>query len=256
MHHPVVFSFLLIICPIVVGEASLGSAKFALKMKTRYNIPVFQEKSRNKAYMAESAIGHIKKRLYKEMDLKKKDKAPQPKNWIDVLPRVVKQWNSEFVPNTRIRRSDMTEKKYYKVLSEKMGVSDIEDLFNSASMPETQIPSDLRDKIFRFEVGQCVLLASYVDPDLTSKERANLKGARDFRFSPKKRYVAERKLRSTHTLSYVPVYRLKGLPRYYYASELVPFSPSQAIRERRSSPSSSSSSQHHENRDSGSGSEA
>jgi hypothetical protein len=153
--------------------------------------------------------------------------------WLHLLPGIIRQYNNGFVSGTTVRRMDVNAQNYLKLLEQLQSSDDPTLLFNIGTT--THYPKPLEKLIWRYKIGQKVLLARRVDYTLKNKsnfEKPSLVGS----YGPEVYTVTERAGKNNWKLFICPVYRLSGLTSWFYESEIKPalFAEPKLRRKRRS----------------------
>jgi hypothetical protein len=140
--------------------------------------------------------------------------------WVTLIPDLEKDYNSQFVSGTTLRRRDIDQHNYMSLLQQLFQSDDPAMLFNVSN---TDVyPSPIAKMVWKYDVGDRVMLARRVDYDLKGKhyfEKPSVVGS----FGPDVRTIVRRVAKHSWKLFICPVYELSGLPHaYFYDSELTP----------------------------------
>lgn len=187
---------------------------FKNEISHKYGFRWFFLKKGSKSFLAERYIRFVKEKL--SQALLKKD----TNNWLQFVPDLVKEYNSQLIEGTSYRRRAVTQKNFYHFLSQVLKVKDPELEFNSSRAGPFEQES-WNKKIFKFELGQKVLLAQKAN----WKNKANFfaKPSVEGGFSTSTYTISARQLRKTKGLrDFVAVYSLRemGPSIHFYDSEL------------------------------------
>jgi hypothetical protein len=216
-------------------EAAVKSEKFKRRLLSAYGISTHHIVSRNKAYLAENGIHYVKKQIGMKIA------ATGDRRWIGpVLQTIVENYNNQKIPNTTFRRDGVTRRNTLKFLSQKYKLKYPSLLFNSATI----LGSDFKSKkwkknIFRFDIGDKVLLAKkvYFKEELKKKSRRNGEDSAAFKpyarnkfltsaqflkpsltggYSDRVYTIKSRYLKSNLNYFWAILYRLKELPQLQF----------------------------------------
>lgn len=221
-------------------ESAITSSKFRDLLQNEYGVKVFFLKSRSKAYLAELAVAYIKKRIAMKVE------ASGNKRWIgNILQNIIRHYNEQNVPGTKFKRGSITRKNTELFLRAKLKTKNPTLTFNASTLkPSSLRSSEWRDKLFKFQVGDEVLVLkkakiygnneiddSYVkkkskindDPTYRPtnksvskkgvfKDKSTLKGS----YSRKSFTIAERTLKSSNQWFWTAVYKLEEREGFFY----------------------------------------
>lgn len=147
-------------------------------------------------------------------------RAAGDKRWLRLLPDLTKNHNEQFVTGTNVRRIDVNNENYLTLLEQKYKTEDPSLMFNLGTT--TSYPKPLEKLVWRYEVGQKVLLARRVDYTLVGRsnfEKPSLTGS----FGPNVYTVTSRAGKNTLGFFIAPVYRLSSLDNtWIYERDLRP----------------------------------
>lgn len=139
--------------------------------------------------------------------------------WAVHLPGILADYNRSLIKGTDVRRADVNQDNYLRLVGKLYRSTEPSMLFN---MAETfRHPSALARYLWRYSVGDKVLLARRVDYDLRGKtyfEKPSVAGT----FGPKVYTVTECRTKLNSAFFLCPVYSLSSLTGLYYESELSP----------------------------------
>lgn len=140
-----------------------------------------------------------------------------------LVPAFVKYHNSQNVTNTNVKRSSVDKHNYVGLLSEIFKIDSPTMLFNISATED--YPDPLAKLIFRYEIGDLVLIARRADFTLTDNkshfEKVSAVGA----FGDRVHVISRRMGKHNSNLWITPVYQVSDIPgAWWYTSELVPAS--------------------------------
>lgn len=190
------------------------SQNFRDEIMQKYGLQWHFLKKGSKSYLAERYIRFVKEKLSQAMMKKNTNK------WIQFVPALVKEYNSEIIEGTRYRRQAVTSKNFNHFLQQLFRTDDADLMFNSSKAgPFAQ--ESWNKKIFKYHLGQKVLLSQKANWKNPSKifDKPSVKGG----FTTKSYTISGRQLRKTKGLKdYIAVYSLKemGHSLHFYESEL------------------------------------
>jgi hypothetical protein len=214
-------------------ESALHSARFIERLRTELGINAQFLQVKNKAYAAELALRWMKVRLTRAMIAK------GTRCWTALVDPIVRSHNVERVPGTRYRRVDVNNNSWLEVAAQKLEadsrrggggpMEDVTTAFNTGTTSESQIPEAWRKRLFKFRVGDRVLLSRRSDYRETNKTfpKPSVEGA----FGSDTYTVIGAYLRNTRTLEKVSVYKIRSdaskrtVPGFYYDNELLKLPP-------------------------------
>jgi hypothetical protein len=139
--------------------------------------------------------------------------------WVVHLPGILADHNAQLIKGTRIRRNSVDQNNYLDLVGKLYKSTEPSMLFNMAE--PIRAPSKLARFLWRYAVGDRVMLARRVDYDLKDKtyfEKPSVKGA----FGPKVYTVTACRVKMNSAFFLNPVYQLSQLTGLYYESELSP----------------------------------
>ena len=188
-------------------------------LKRRYGISWIFLKNRSKAFKSERMIRFLKERLSMAL------RANEDGQWVHLLDGICRQYNASFIPGTKIRRSQVDQHNYLRLL---------EQLYRSPEptmrfiMAETfRYPSRLARFLWDYKVGDKVLVARRSDHSLKDRhtfEKPSVVGS----FGPTVYRVTACLTKKNWKLFITPVYTVArlsdGTPLSgkYYPDELAP----------------------------------
>jgi hypothetical protein len=142
--------------------------------------------------------------------------------WIDKIDGILKNYNSQFVPGTNLRRDSITKDNFMTLLEQLTKSTDPTMLWNLSR--SHNFSPWMQNKIWRYSIGDKVLIAR--EADYTAKGQQTSKGGSFFKrsiegsYSPTVRVIKDLWLKdSRYFLS--AVYEIHGLSGLFYQSELV-----------------------------------
>jgi hypothetical protein len=139
--------------------------------------------------------------------------------WAVHLPGILSDHNAQLIKGTRIRRNSVDQNNYLSLVGKLYKSTEPSMLFNMAE--PFRAPSKLARFLWRYAVGDKVMLARRVDYDLKKKsyfEKPSVKGA----FGPKVYTVTACRVKMNSAFFLNPVYELSTLTGLYYQTELSP----------------------------------
>ena len=144
-------------------ESALTSKKFAAELKQKYGVRLVYLKKGSQAWAAEVAIRRLKEQTSAAMSLEEGIKS---RRWVDLIKNVAKHHNRQKSFDTSFKRSAIDKKNFYEFLNERYGVSDSKAVFNVARIDYRSIDPSVRSKVFKFQVGDKVLISKRSDVSL------------------------------------------------------------------------------------------
>jgi hypothetical protein len=190
------------------------SARFRNKIASTYGVRWFFLKKGHKSYLAERFVGFLKKKLGQALSLW------GGKNWLGYLAEAVEAYNNERVPGTSYKRKNVIRKNFNRFASQLLKEPKLDTRFSSFKAGPFK-NRDWNKRIFRFELGQKVLLARKAD--WSKKPYRFVKISELGGFGPSVYTVSGRQLRANKRFDrYIPVYSLKelGPSLHFYEREL------------------------------------
>jgi len=139
--------------------------------------------------------------------------------WVDHLPKILLDYNRKTIAGTKVRRSSVNQNNYLTLAGQLYNSTDPTMLFNMAE--SFRAPSGLARLLWRYAVGDKVLLSRRVDYDIKDKgyfEKPSVVGT----FGPKVYTVTACRTKLSGDLFLCPVYELSDLTGVFYESELSP----------------------------------
>jgi hypothetical protein len=197
------------------------SPKFKSRMVSYYGLRWYFLKKGSKSYLAERYIRFVKTKLSQAMLHKK------TKNWIQFIQPLVTEYNKQKVEGTTFRRQAIDKSNFSTFLSQLFRTDEPELLFNT-SHAGPFLQEKWNKQIFRFQIGQTVLLArranwKKVEGDSDKPAGAFMKASTVGGFSDKHFTISGRQLRKQKGLKdFVAVYSLAemGPSLHFYEQEL------------------------------------
>ena len=149
-------------------------------------------------------------------------RATGTKRWVDAAKVVVSDYNSQLIPNTQIVRSSVSKQNYMSLLEELFKTDEPTGLMNIAN--QSTFPSPIAKLLFRYSVGDWVLLARRADYTLKDKsvfEKPSERGS----FGPREYQIIDRRIKQSANYFITPVYALTSkqtgrLSSYFYDTEV------------------------------------
>lgn len=200
-------------------ETALTSLSFMRKMKKDFNINFMFLKSRSKSFLAERGIRTAKEALSIACSMNKS------KKWTEFIEPFLKSYNSKRIKGTTYKRSSVNRNNYMDFLRQVLKADDASIFFNVSSFSDKSLSGKNASKIWKFKVGEKVLLSQSADYTLDPKNfpKKSVTGAYP---SGVIYEVTSRKLKTTSDMFLTPVYEIKGpkgeMSGIYYQTELVP----------------------------------
>jgi hypothetical protein len=197
------------------------SPKFKTKMISAYGLRWYFLKKGSKSYLAERYIRFVKTKLSQAMLQKR------TKNWIQFVRPLVGEYNKQKIEGTTFRRQAVDKSNFSAFLSQLFRTDEPELLFNT-SHAGPFLQEKWNRQIFRFQVGQKVLLARQanwkkIEGDTDKKATVFLKASTVGGFGDQHFTVSGRQLRKQKGLKdFVAVYSLAemGPSLHFYEQEL------------------------------------
>ncbi len=179
------------------AEPVLVSERFARKMRRQYGIDFVYLRTRSKAAVAERMIRTVKTRLSTLMKLNATER------WLDFLVPTINQMNRQPATSDGLKRKDVTAENVERVVLENVGGAgavDLPSLRATASVSGTSLLEETANRVFKFDLGQAVLVSRKVlEPDRKFR-KASIEG----QFGEGRYVVAERRLARTRRMTMVP----------------------------------------------------
>ena len=214
-------------------DSAVTTDEFRKGIEDKYNLTWIFMKTMSKSAAAERAIRTIKTHMsmgLKAKQLLKPNKKIRRFNWTEMLPKFLAHFNSQPSPGTNVPRDEVNKMNYVKVLDSRLGL-DSTAVQNTLVHPPEVLgsPRNIK-KVFKFEVGDTVLLELGADFERTRSETDTRKLKKSFfekrsqigSFGQKPVKVTQRMLKSTKDLALIPVYRLEGYGKvWFYERQLV-----------------------------------
>lgn len=223
-------------------KSNHASAGLRARLKARYDVGWIFLKNRNKAYkvraqpppsapatpllssrlslspaQAERMIRFLKQRLSIA------ERASGDGRWAAHLPGILREYNGSRVKGTDVRRADVTQDNYLELLGKLRRTTEPSMLFNMTE--SLRAPSALSRYLWRYAVGDRVLLARRVDYDLRDRtyfEKPSVTGA----YGPRVLTVTACRTKLNADFFLCPVYALSSasgpMTGLFYESELSP----------------------------------
>ena len=199
-------------------DTVVTSKNFRNRIMTKYRVQWYFLKKGSKSYLAERYIGFVKTKLSQALE----SRLGETKNWIQFLPAILREYNSEKVKNTSYSRQSVSVDNFQHFLQQKFKTDDPETMFNGF-----KIGPFLNEKwnraIFKFRLGEKVLLARRANwKDAEQKSGVFSKHSTVGGFGPKEYTISGRQLRQTAKRKFVAVYSLEemGNSLHFYEAEL------------------------------------
>lgn len=206
-------------------ESALTSQKFSNRIMKIFGIKLVYLKAHVQAFQAENSIYTLKARTASVMKSRNEKFA-----WLEIMKEVVVNLNKQIIDGTKYRRIDVTPDNFMDFLAQKTGVKDATMLMNVGRL-DVEKDSHLQ-KVFRFKIGDKVLVTRAADTTVSKKEKMFRKTSTAGYYSDQV-FVIKETAMSLNVLSakkvFVQVYRIapidspktlvKGI---FYVEELTP----------------------------------
>jgi len=134
-------------------ESAVVSRTFQEEVSYLYGVRIFFLKARSKAYLAELAINYIKRHV--NMSLA----STQTKRWLEIIENVTSHYNEQKVPGTSFKRKSISRRNTEAFLVQKLRMKNPSLLFNSATVKPVHISGYWKKKIFKYDIGDSVLIS-------------------------------------------------------------------------------------------------
>jgi hypothetical protein len=199
---------------LISDRDAIASEKFRNMIKAKYKVSWSFLKSRGHAMKAERMVRYTKERLSEALA-----GDPENKNWIKFVPKIQNDYNSRFVTGCKgLRRKDVNKTNYLSALR---CLYRVEDPTVEFSVSDTANYSKrLADKLFKFDIGDRVVLArraAYIKGEKATRfEKPSVKG----RFGPSTYLVVGRRMKHNKNFFVSAAYRLSGLSGLFYGEEI------------------------------------
>lgn len=137
--------------------------------------------------------------------------------WWTLLNGIVSDYNSKFIPGTRLKRSSVHKYNFMECLSQLYKSKDPTMLFHVSA--GRNFSAKTRRRIFAFKVGARVLVRSDANYKLrqSTLSKRSVTGA----YGRRSYVVSEQILKSCSDLYLTPCYKLTGLTGVFYQQELI-----------------------------------
>ena len=193
------------------------SLNFRDRIEKDFGVKWYFLKKGHKAYLAERYIGFVKTKLSQAL-LHKGEK-----NWVQFVQPLVEEYNREKIAGTSYRRQAINRGTFNHFLSQLWKSEEPELKFNGFKAGPFA-SADWNRKIFKFDLGQKVLLARRANwKEADEKLKTFTKISSEGGFGPTPYTISGRQLRSSKNYKhFVPVYSLDelGPSLHFYTSEL------------------------------------
>ena len=144
-------------------ESALTSKRFATELRQKHGVRLVYLKKGSQAWAAEVAIRRLKEQTSAAMSMQEGIKS---RRWVDLIRNVTKHHNRQKSFGTSFRRNAIDKKNFYEFLNERFGVDDSKAVFNVAKVDYRSIDPSIRSKVFKFQVGDRVLISKKADVSL------------------------------------------------------------------------------------------
>ncbi len=181
-------------------ERSIMSKKFQESVKKNYGATVYSLPLRHKSFQAERFIRTVKQHLSMAVEARKADGDKEYKNWVRLLPSVLRELNRKFIKGTRFRRNVVDDSNFEELLDAIYGPNSF-SLWNTRVIDCRSIKSKKwKAKIWKFALGQKVLVRRKTLGRLNLSYKASVEGG----YSSEPREVERRYLKSSGPSSVTP----------------------------------------------------
>jgi hypothetical protein len=144
-------------------------------------------------------------------------KANSTKRWVRFIEELCSHYNSQIVPGTTMKRSQIHSGNYMRFLNQLYRTSDASLYFNSFSLGA--FSKDMGAKLFKFNIGDKVLLS--IKANWKLKKGAFSKPSVEGNFGEEVFRVVSRSLKHSSKFFITPCYELSNISGLFYESELV-----------------------------------
>lgn len=201
----------------VSDRDSVITKSFRDWVKTEFNISWIFLYNRSKSFRAESMISYLKNRLAVAL------KTSDTKRWIDILPLIIRDYNSRYIKGTKIKRGSVNKDNYMDFLARKYKTDRPGLMLNL--LTANKFLKSFEDKLFKFQIGQTVLVRS--DSNYSSQKKTFKKKSLEGSFDSEIFVVVRKLLKASGRLFVTPVYKIQGkksglLKSLFYETDLVP----------------------------------
>ena len=140
-------------------EPSLVSRAFRERMAEERDVSFVFLSRKSKSYMAEGMISWTKKAIAKATEMRRREGDPKFRNWVSLLPNIIKTFNERPARGTSFRRKDVDHVNFEKFLNEVFKTRDATMSRNTGTLDADSIGSrKWVSRLFRFSVGERVLV--------------------------------------------------------------------------------------------------
>jgi hypothetical protein len=188
----------------------VASKQFAKMIYEKYRVRWGYLKNRSKAYLAERRLSYVKTKLTELMQ------ANNSNNWIQYLPTICLDYNSQIIKGTKLRRMDITSTNYLTYVNQLYRQSDASMYFNSFSMGK--FSPEMARRVFRYSVGQRVYLSRAAN--WQQKKSIFSKPSVVGSFGPEIFTVKERSLKHDNRWLLAATYKLSEIGGHFYEAEI------------------------------------
>jgi hypothetical protein len=201
-------------------DASVTGAAFRRKIKKRWGIDWMFLTIRSKAFRAERLIRYCKERFSTALAASKQE-GRVSRNWVGLIPGLVRDYNIKHVPGTDVRRIDVDARNYLDLLEEVHGSADPTAHFNAAQ--SGHYSKRVTKALWKYQMGDKVLLARSANRLLKKEKGSFEKPSVEGSFGPQIFTISRLRLKDSHYFL-TPVYGLEEAPPkiLFYESELKP----------------------------------
>ena len=140
-------------------EPAILSRHFRKQLEAEKGVSVVFLTRKNKSFLAETYIHHVKKAIAKATEMRRMESDPDYRNWISLLPAIVKTFNNRYARGTSFKRKDVNASNFHDFLGEMLKTEDPTLLMHTRSIDADRLASrKWIARLFRFDLGQKVLV--------------------------------------------------------------------------------------------------
>ena len=201
-------------------DVAISSKVFRDRLKRETGIGWYIQDKRIKSFRAERFQRFLKDRFGQGMAMNHAD--PKLRNcWVRLIDPILDDYNSKFVTGTNIRRKDVDKDNYLEVLRQRFPQAENQRDFVPLSFATSFTPQ-LAEKVFKYDVGEKVLVSRSATREDETKGGIFLKRSLHGAFAPKICKIEYTALRSSNSGVAIPTYYIENDEKPYYESELAP----------------------------------
>lgn len=175
------------------NDRGIASPQVSEALEEQFGIPITYLKLRHKAYLAERTIKEIRWHLSQSL----LSTGYNPTDWSGPLSRIVRRMNSKPIENTQFRPAQITSENFSRFLDERLG-TDSSFYTNTSSIDgRTFSESSTTSKLWKFSVGDTVLISAKLMPqEMRKRGRKFYKPTKHGAYFEQKYIITAQKLRS------------------------------------------------------------